>query len=360
MQRDEHLDGLAPDSPDTDQQLTLPRELRHLRRVRIEEDQYRKIEHARGRSGYADDVPLTAHDQQTFKLINQRKELDQLPGAELIVPELDRWKFWAKMGDWDSRNQLLERLLGKLRRREASSAEIQLLVVVCAPAWTAVTRQLRRYGGVELDPQAEGRQHGEAARRANELDRHELDHVVQLGLFDAFYACPRPMPRRFFPWLKATLAHRALDHIYGEICEHDGRLSHDGEIRDVLEQILPERLHTGSPAHAKWIRTLDLPAIFELAHEYATYAKVQSACQRAVDRLPIRQREVVREHYYDGLPQNEIAARRGVAASTVRNTHSGALRNLRADDDLFGVLEAVGKVRDLDRRIALETAARAA
>jgi hypothetical protein len=61
-------------------------------------------------------------------------------------------------------------------------------------------------GGVELDPQADGRHHGEAARRANELDRHELDHLVQLGLFDAFYTCPRPMPRRFFPWLKATLA----------------------------------------------------------------------------------------------------------------------------------------------------------
>ena len=43
MHRDEHLDGLAQVTPDTDQQLTLPRELRHLRRVRIEEDQYRKI-----------------------------------------------------------------------------------------------------------------------------------------------------------------------------------------------------------------------------------------------------------------------------------------------------------------------------
>jgi hypothetical protein len=34
--------------------------LRHLRRVRIEEDQHRKIQHARARAGYADDVPLGA------------------------------------------------------------------------------------------------------------------------------------------------------------------------------------------------------------------------------------------------------------------------------------------------------------
>lgn len=53
------------------------------------------------------------------------------------------------------------------------------------------------------------------------------------------------------------------------------------------------------------------------------------------------------------MTQADIAAVRGVADSTVRNTHRGALRNLRADDELFEVLEAVGKVRDRDRRLAL-------
>ena len=356
VERDEGLGSAHAVTNTTTEPLPPDDRLRHLRRVRIEEDQHRKVEHARARGGFADDVPLGAHDEQTFRLINQRKRLDELRDAELVVPELDRWKFWTKMNDWDSRNQMLERLLNKVRRREATSAEIQLLVVITAPAWKAVIRQLRRYGGVDLDPRAEGRQHREAARRANELDRHELEHVVQLGLFDAFYACPRPMPRRFFPWLKTTLSHRALEHIYGEICEHDGQLEHDAEIRDVLSQILPSQMHIGSPEHVKWVRTLDLPAIFEVAHEFATYARVQTACERAVDRLPTRQREVVRDHYYKAIPQNEIAERRGVAASTIRNTHSGALRNLRADDDLFQVLEAVGKVRDLDRRLALERA----
>lgn len=349
--QDGTLDVQQPLARDVDRQ---PEQ--RLRHVVIEEDQRRKVEHARLRSGYAEDVSPHAHDQATFKLINQRKELDELPGADYVVPELDKWKFWTKMNDWDSRNQLLESLIAKLRRREVSAAELQLLVVICAPTWWAVTRSLRRYGGVDLDPGAEGHHQREEARRVNELDRHELDQVVQHALLDALHACPRPFPRRFFPWLKQALAHRALDHVRNEICEHDVQLDHDAGIKQVLGEVLAARVQTGSPAFTKWMRTLDLPSIFELAGEYASYARVQTACQRAVDRLPGRQRQVVQDHYFNAMTQADIAAVRGVADSTVRNTHRGALRNLRADDELFEVLEAVGKVRNRDRRLALRQA----
>ncbi len=58
---------------------------------------------------------------------------------------LEQWKYWTKINDWDSRNRLLEELLAKLRRREASAGEIQVLVVVCRPQWAKVARSLRRY-----------------------------------------------------------------------------------------------------------------------------------------------------------------------------------------------------------------------
>lgn len=356
-----------PESPeplarDVDQQPE-----RRLRRVVIEEDQQRKLAHARQRSGYAEDVSPHAHNQATFKLINQRKELDQLPGAEYVVPQLDKWKFWTKMNDWDSRNQLLEALIAKVRRREVLPAELQLLVIICAPTWWAVTRSLRRYGGVDLDPRAEGRHQREEARRVNELDRDELDQVVQHALLDALNACPRPLPRRFFPWLKQTLAHRALDYVCGEICEHKVQLEHDPGIKQVLAEVLGDRprrsngkwstprsaIRTGSTDFPMWVRTLDLPSVFELANEYASYARIQTACHRAVDRLPGRQRQVVQDHYFNAMTQADIAAVHGLADSTVRNTHSGALRNLRGDNQLFDVLEAVGKVRDQDRRLTL-------
>jgi DNA-directed RNA polymerase specialized sigma24 family protein len=142
----------------------------------------------------------------------------------------------------------------------------------------------------------------------------------------------------------------------------------DSGIRDVVDAVLSDdRAQAAaafrapaSPAHSQWLRTLDLPAMFDLSHEYAIYARTRSACERAVERLPNRQRQVVQSHYFEAMTQTEIAARDGRADSTIRNTHSSALRNLHSDDELFDVLEAVGKVRDLGRRLALEAERRAA
>lgn len=328
-----------------------------VRRVVIEDRQRKLLEHVRLSTGYAEDVGLHAHDQATFRLINQRKELDNLPGSEIVIPALDDWKYWTKMNDWDSRNRLIEDLTAKLRRREASAAEIQLLVVICRPAWRAVVVSLRRYGGLDLDPGAEGVHAREEAKRVNELDRAELDHVIQVALIDVLSDCPRPFPRRFFPWLKNVLAHRALDHVRLEIAEDSTRLPYDWGIKSVLDDLLAGEgreadffISCGSPAHAAWVRTLDLPRIFELADEYSTYARVSTACERAVERLPKRQRKVIQQRYFEAMTQEQIAVASGIAASSVRNSHRGALSSLRRDDELFEVLEAVGKVRDAARR----------
>ena len=336
---------------------------RRLRRVIIEERQRKTLEHARLATGYADDIDPHAHNQATFRLINQRKELDALPGAELVVPALDDWKHWTRMNDWDSRNRLLEELTGKMRRREASPAEIQLLVVVCRPAWRAVLVSLRRYGGMDLDPSAESVHQREEARRVNELDRAQLDQVIQHALMDVLRDCPRPFPTRFFPWLKNVLAHRALDHVRLEIAEDDTRLAYDWGIKSVLDDLLSARgreaaffIAPASLDTPPGSRTLDLPSIFELAEEYATYARTRTACERAVERLPNRQRQVIQEHYYQAMTQKQIALTARIAASSVRNTHRRALANLRRDDELFDVLEAVGKVRDAARRRALQQA----
>ena len=101
---------------------------------------------------------------------------------------------------------------------------------------------------------------------------------------------------------------------------------------------------------------MDLPKVFELAHEYASYARTRTACEQAVERLPDRQRQVIQQRYFESMTQEQIALASGIAASSVRNTHRGAITNLRGDDVLFDVLEAVGKVRDAARRqqLALE------
>jgi RNA polymerase sigma factor (sigma-70 family) len=328
----------------------------------IEERQRRTLEHARMTAGYAEDVDPHAYGKTTFRLINERMALDSLPGSDYIVPALDEWKHWNKMSDWDARNRKLEDLVSRLRRKEISDAEIQFLVIVCRPTWLAVARNLRRYGGADLDPRADGMRLREEASRVNMLDRGELNEVVQRALLDALWACPRPFPRRFFPWLRNVLAYRALDHIRTELGENEVKLPKEVEIEQVIDQALASSKERGgaffaepaSPGHDQWIRTLDISAIFELADEYSSYARTGSACERAVRRLPRRQQQVIQSHYFENQTQAEIAAAHRLADSTVRNTHRGALRALGRDDDLFDVLEAVGKVRDQTRRAALD------
>src|ERR1700675_60875 len=123
---------MTPDEHDGD---TEAKGRRRLRRVRIEEQQEKVLEHVRGSLGYADDIDLHGHDQNTFRLINQRKELDKLPNADFVVPALDQWKHWTKMKDWDSRNPRPDELTNKRRRRTARAGEIQFLIIVCGPAW---------------------------------------------------------------------------------------------------------------------------------------------------------------------------------------------------------------------------------
>jgi|GEM_PF-3444444 len=338
------------------------RRLRHVRRVRIEDHQERVLEQLRGNLGYADDLELDAHDQKTFALINQRKELDKLPNADYVIPAVDEWKHWTKMNDWDSRNLLLEELTGKLRRKEASTGEIQLLIIVCRPAWAATAAGLRRYAGldgIDTSPHPFGR---EETRRVENLDRHELDQLVQHALMDALCSCPRPFPRLFFPWLRQTLAYRALEHVQADIGSRETLLPEEVEIQDVVNDLFSDPTaragaycsQPASPGHSQWLRTFDLPALFELADEYAPYARTQLACERAVSRLPQRQRQVVEAHYFRQQPQAEIARTLKLASSSVRTTHQGALKNLRRDDELFVVLESVGKVRDEARRLRLQ------
>jgi RNA polymerase sigma factor (sigma-70 family) len=294
--------------------------------------------------------------------------LDKLPHADYVIPALDEWKHWTKMDDWDSRNRLLTEFTGKLRRKEATTGEIQLLVIVCRPTWAAIAANLRLYAGID-GTDSSARPFGrEELRRVEALNRAELDQVIQHALMDALCTCPRPFPRRFFPWLREILSYRALDHLRDELDDRDTLLPEEVEIHDVLDDLFQEQRTIGaafyaqpaSPGYAQWLRTFDMPTLFELADEYAPYARARRACERAVSRLPDRQRQVVEAYYFEETPQAEIARGLKLASSSVRNTHQGALKNLRKDDQLFGVLASIGKVRDEARRLRLERSALAA
>lgn len=337
-------------------------EQRHLRRVLIEDAQQQTIDHARTASGYAADVDPHAHDAPTFRLINQRKKLDALPGSEIVVPGLDDWKHWTKMDDWDSRNRMLEQLCERFRRRDASSGELQLLITVTRPAWLAVSKALYRFDGLQVADDWGQRSQRHESHMAHDLDRQQTDHVVQTALIEALQRVPRPFPGRFFPWLKATLSYRALEYVQGEIRDRGPAFDDDAGIEAVIDGVLANGAarearftSAGSSGFQEWLRTFDLASLFDLAHEFAPYGVARTACQQAVHRLPKKQRSVIERKYFDEMTSAAIAAADGLASSTVRNTHKQALRNLRNDDNLFEVLRVAGKVRDRARQLQLES-----
>jgi RNA polymerase sigma-70 factor (sigma-E family) len=57
--------------------------------------------------------------------------------------------------------------------------------------------------------------------------------------------------------------------------------------------------------------------------------------ERAIDRLPDRQRTTVVLRYYDDLTEAQIAERMGVTLGTVKSTLSRAVDKLRLDADLI-------------------------
>lgn len=315
-----------------------------LRRVVIEERQEQLIDRVRTQAGLAEDMSLHAHNRETWRLRNQKCALDDLPHAATVMPSLEDWKYWSKINDWDSRTAMLEELIGRLRRREATEGEVALLVVICGPTWNGVAKALRRAcAGHDVDLSFGVRQR-EELDRVERVDRDALDQMLVETMLSELATCPTPLPRYFFPWLKETLSHRALDYLAQEI----GR---DDAVAEFIDEVLAERPQGRllAPSFDSWLRSMNVPEMIDASYDFASYIKTQSACKKAVDRLPAGQRDVIEGHYFEKRKLVEIAGETGRAASTVRNVHMQALGNLRRDDVLFTALESIGKVRDGSR-----------
>ncbi len=316
-----------------------------LRRVLIDERQEQLIERVRTQVGVADDVSPHAHNRETWRMRNQRCALDMLPHSETVMPALENWKYWSRIKDWDSRNAMMEDLVGKLRRREATEGEVALVIVICGPVWNGVAKALRRAcAGYDIDISFEVRQREEVAR-VQRLDRDLLDHLIVDALLRSLASSPSPLPHYFFGWLKEALSHRALDYIAEEV----GR---DDDLAEFIDEVLdgrPQGRLLGAVAFDTWLRSMDVLGMIDASIDFASYVKTQSACKKAVEQLPPGQRDVVEGHYFEGRKLLDIASDSGRAASTVRNTHMQALGNLRKDDGLFSALESIGKVRDGQR-----------
>jgi RNA polymerase sigma factor (sigma-70 family) len=97
-----------------------------------------------------------------------------------------------------------------------------------------------------------------------------------------------------------------------------------GVTRNVLHELFARRRQTGKTSEPENI-DLTAPSHEELFLD----SEVQKAIEQTFVRLKPREREMLRLHFYDELPTDEIAQRFGIARERVRLVKSRALQHFR-------------------------------
>ena len=108
-----------------------------------------------------------------------------------------------------------------------------------------------------------------------------------------------------------------------------------GVTRNVLRELYARRSHAGAGADQSLFEaTAPSHEKLFLDHE------VQQAVQKVIERLKPRERAVLRMHYYEELPTEEIAERAAIAPERVRLVKSRALKHFR---ELYGRLRGASR-----------------
>lgn len=115
-----------------------------------------------------------------------------------------------------------------------------------------------------------------------------------------------------------------------------------GTTRNVLYELFSRRRQTGkttSPENAG----LSFPSHEKLFLD----SEVQQAIKQTIGRLKPRERDMLRMHFYEELPAEEIAKRFGIARERVRLVKSRALQHFR---EVYKRLDTATRAKKLDTR----------
>lgn len=115
-----------------------------------------------------------------------------------------------------------------------------------------------------------------------------------------------------------------------------------GTTRNVLYELFSRRRQAGKTADPE-DADLSLPSHEKLFLD----SEVQHAIEQTIGRLKPRERDMLRMHFYEELPAEEIAERFGIARERVRLVKSRALRHFRV---VYKRLEAATAPKKLDTR----------
>ncbi len=120
-----------------------------------------------------------------------------------------------------------------------------------------------------------------------------------------------------------------------------------GTTRNVLHELFSRRRQAGKTTETE---AADLAAP---SHEnFFLDAEVQQAIEQTIVRLKPRERDLLRMHFYEELPADEIARRSGIARERVRLVKSRALRHFR---ELYHRLHRATRANTVDTKHGRKT-----
>jgi DNA-directed RNA polymerase specialized sigma24 family protein len=293
------------------------------------------------------------HDAQTRALIEQHARLERLPHGSTLSRRLETWRWMDAMKGPEDKQAYIEPLIEAVRRDPVAHEDLFVfLMVVFEPARRGVSKgfmQLR--AGLTPAVRDANWANRAEARMIREIDKQQLYDVTRAGAIEAVHRYPSPGPDRFFPWLRETIAYRALDHLRAELPEIETLCENPAEARALQEALAgfdeaEPPLMREAAGLREWRQQFNLRHLYEIVDDYFAERAIRDVCNAAVGRLPRCQAEVISGVFFQELPPETLASMRKVSPSTIYNQKSTAQRKLRDDDCFYSALYKLGAVRD--------------
>ena len=301
-----------------------------------------------------------AHDRQTAALIRRMAALERLPHGETVSRLVGEWDWIEKMMGYEEKQRFLEPLIIAAQREPADNEHLLIfLMLVFEPVRRTVSKAFMdaRSG---LDGGLKDMNWGNRAeaRMIQHVERQQLFDVTREAALEALFKFPTPPPERLFPWLRETIAYRALDKLRGDLPEVAAS-KHSAAEAEAIQQALAGFERMEGPVLSDrgglraWRSQVHMRDVFDVVEDFFQNDAVRDACQAAVGRLPRRQREVITGYFFEEATVPVLADRRGVSESTIYNHKVQAEKKLHDDDLFFSALLGLGRVRDRARAQSL-------
>jgi DNA-directed RNA polymerase specialized sigma24 family protein len=298
------------------------------------------------------------HDAQTKALIAQHDRLCQLPHGDSLVERLAKWSYMDKMRAPEEKQRYIEPLIETVRRDPVNNEDLLVfLLVIFEPIRRSVSNKFvaARGGLTDLDSSYANRAE---ARMIREIDKQTLYDVSREAVLEAIFRYPSRPPKFFWPWLRDTVAHRALDKLTHDLPEIESICHNPAEAQAMQNALAGFDAVEAPPMREtaglrEWRSRVELRSVFEIVEQYFVESTIRDICRTAIGRLPRCQAEIIDSYFFEQRPVGDIASIRRISSSTVYNAKRSAERKLSEDPCFFSALCKLQVVRDEVRAQAL-------